>query len=194
MRRFEAEGRRSADVPLAKWALEYALLQMQIAFDGLYANMGWLAAGPLAAWSRLNNLGSGPTDSLGQRVASMLLQPGPQRDVITAGVYRCTNAAEAAGRLEHALQLTAQANGLLRKVRTAVRSGQLPKGSARQELDAALQQGIISSADAELLRAAEAAQDDATQVDSFTLDEYAAGGIATAVPLRVALPEVAAMA
>ena len=194
MRRFEAEGRRSADVPLAEWALEYALLQMQTAFDGLYANMGWLAAGPLAAWSRLNSLGSGPSDALGQRVAGMLLQPGPQRDVITTGVYRCTNPDEAAGRLERALQLTAQASVLLRKVRAAVRSGQLSKGSAQQELAAALQAGIISSAEAELLRAAQAAQDDATQVDAFTLEEYAQGGQASATPLRMVLREVVASA
>ena len=92
------------------------------------------------------------------------------------------------------MQLTAQASVLLRKVRAAVRSGQLSKGSAQQELAAALQAGIISSAEAELLRAAQAAQDDATQVDAFTLEEYAQGGQASATPLRMVMREVVASA
>ena len=112
LRRFEAEGRRTEDLPLVGWALDHSLAEIQKAFDGIYRNfggpIGWWLRGPAALWSRLNPIGALPGDREGSRVASLLQVPGEQRDRLTDGIYLPSDPEEAVGRLERALRLDAQ--------------------------------------------------------------------------------------
>jgi acyl-CoA dehydrogenase len=109
LRRFEAEGRRKEDLPLAGWAVDHSLAEIQKAFDGLYRNfggpLGWWMRGPAALWSRLNPIGAPPSDRESSRVAALLQVPGEQRDRLTGDIYLPSDPQEAAGRLERALTL-----------------------------------------------------------------------------------------
>ncbi len=178
LRRFEAEGRRVEDEPLMRWSMEHALWRIQAAFDGLYDNLEvpgatWLFRGPLAAWSRLNRIAGYPSDDLGHRVAQAAQVPGEQRDRLTEGAYIPADPEEALGRLEHALTLAVEAEGVMRKLKKAIYAGRLPKKASPQALvEEAVAKGILSPADARLLQEANAAREDAIQVDSFTLEEY----------------------
>jgi acyl-CoA dehydrogenase len=177
LRRFEAEGRRTEDLPLVHWSLQYALAQLQDAFDGLYANLTlpgltWLFRGPVAAWSRLNRLGSMPSDDLGHRVARILLTPGAQRDRLTAGIFLPADPSTALGRLDHAMALCHQSDALQTKLRDAVKSGTLEKAAPARLVQQAVEKGVLTAAEAKLLAEAEAAREDAIQVDAFTLEAY----------------------
>ncbi len=52
LRRFEAEGRRKEDEIFLHWSMQYALAQIQEAFDGIFRHispplMGWFFKGPI---------------------------------------------------------------------------------------------------------------------------------------------------
>ncbi|MBI3068283.1 MAG: acyl-CoA dehydrogenase, partial [Betaproteobacteria bacterium] len=77
LKRFEDEGRQDSDLPLLEWSLQDAVFGMQTAFGGLFAN---LPSRSLAALMRSVVFPGGarfapPSDELGHKVASLLLEP-----------------------------------------------------------------------------------------------------------------------
>ncbi len=177
LRRFEAEGRRREDEPFFRWAMEYALAEIQRAFDGLFANLDvpgltWLFRGPLAAWSRLNRLSAGPSDALGHRVAAAMQTPGPQRDRLFDGVFVPQTTDRPLGRLEHALAVCTEAEGVARVLRDAVKAKRLPKAHPEALVRQAVEAGVITAEQAALLERAEAVRADAGAVDSFASEDY----------------------
>ena len=177
LRRFEAEGRRQEDLPFFHWSMQHAIAHIQGGFDGLFENLRvpgltWLFRGPIAAWSRLNRLAGSPSDDLGSRVARALQIPGEQRDRLTRSIYLPADRTTAVGRLEHAFVLAHQAEVVVKKLKRAIKSRQLPKAPPLELVDDAVDLGLITEDDRELLKLAEEARADAVQVDSFTLEEY----------------------
>jgi acyl-CoA dehydrogenase len=183
LRRYEAEGRRPEDLPFVDWSMQHALWRIQEAFDGLFANLTvpggtWLFRGPVAAWNRINRLAPYPSDDLGQVIAQALQVPGDQRDRLTAEMHIPSDPEEALGRLERAFLLAVQADDVQRNIKDAIRAKKLPRRVEQGELvRQAVEQQIITPAEAQLLRDANDARNDAIQVDSFTLEEYAEGAI-----------------
>ena len=174
LRRFEAEGRQKADLPLVHWSMQYALAQIQTAFNELYQNLGFPFRGPVLWWSRLNTLSSMPSDETGGRVAQILQQPGAERDALTRGVYVPEDVNEALGRLENAFRLVKASEPVLKKVYKALRAGKISKDRIDRMVGKALELDIITREEAELLQQAELAREDAIQVDSFTQEDYMA--------------------
>jgi acyl-CoA dehydrogenase len=182
LRRFEAEGRRAEDLPAFHWAMQHALARIQQGFDGIFENMnvvvlGPLMRGPIALWSRLNPIGTGPSDALGSRVAESLQVPGAAREALTPGLYRPAGDDPHAF-LEETLERIAAAVGVVAKIRAAQKERRLPKGRPTGLLDDAVTTGVIGVDEADLVRRAEAAREDAIQVDSFTLEEFLASAVA----------------
>jgi acyl-CoA dehydrogenase len=185
LRRFAAEGQPRADLPLVRWAVEHAFARMQEAREGLYANLrlpllGRALAWPGAVWAKLTSFGRGPDDATGHLAARALLVPGEQRDRLTAAVHVPDAPTEALGRLEHALRLCSDAEPVLKKLKDAVRAGRLPKARPEHVLTQAVEQGLVTAAERDLVQAAEAARSEAIAVDSFTLAEYMATAHTTA--------------
>ena len=177
LRRFEAEGRKQEDLPLLRWSMDYAFSRMQVAFDGLFQNLEvkgltWAIRGPLTWCSRLNGLGSGPSDRMGGKAARTLLQPSAQRDRLTPAMHIPQSPTSALGRLEHALQLSLEVEPIHKKLKDGIKTGRLPKARPDQLLDRALEIGLLTEAERTLARDAEAARAEAIAVDSFTLEEY----------------------
>jgi acyl-CoA dehydrogenase len=177
LRRYEAEGRRPEDLPLVQWAVETSLAQVQAAFEGIRSNfeapvIGWLLRGPVALFSRVNPVGTPPSDRLGAKVARLLTTAGPVRDRLGEGLYIPTDPREAVGRLERTFRLVSEAAPVIDKIRQASRAGRLPRGAPEALTSAAREAGIIDAGEAALVCEAAAAREDAIQVDSFTLAEY----------------------
>ncbi|HYU36073.1 MAG TPA: acyl-CoA dehydrogenase [Thermoanaerobaculia bacterium] len=176
LRRFEAEGRREEDLPLVRWSVEHALARIQTAFEGIYRNFEGPAAPLLrsfgAWWCRTNPVGQPPSDQLGAQAAAALRRPGEQRDRLTAGLFIPADPGQALGRLERAFVLVTEAAPVLERIAKASRAGQLPAGAPESLLDAALGAGLIQKDEAERVREAASAREDAIQVDSFSLAEY----------------------
>ena len=189
LRRFEAEGRQADDLPFVDWSMQYAFAQIQQAFEGIFGNMpvpligAWLR-GPVAGWWRLNPIGAMPTDELGGEIARIMQIPSEQRDRLTEGIYIPTHPDEALGRLETAFNLSFQAEPILKKIKAASRAGQLPNGRPERLVMEALEATVITREEVELIGQAEAARNDAIQVDSFTLKEYQRGTKSNSEPAK----------
>ncbi|MEM9448780.1 MAG: acyl-CoA dehydrogenase [Cyanobacteria bacterium P01_E01_bin.6] len=174
LRRFEAEGHNPDDLPFVDWAMQHAVAQIQNAVEGILENwstpvLGWMLRGPVATWWRLNPIGTPPDDALGHRVARLLQTPGSMRDRLTNDIFIPTDTTEALGRLEHAFHLSTQADAILKALKGRSSIGRTPSTGLAERVDAAVSQGLISADDAEVVKKAIAARDDAIQVDSFTL-------------------------
>ena len=177
LRRFEAEGRRAEDLPLARYALESCFAEMQRAREGLLRHfegpiLGWFLRGPVATLARLNPFGLGPKDDDGAACARVLLSPSAQRDRLTADLYTPSDPEEALGRIERALRLVGEATPVLDKIRQASRKGTLERAAPETLVEAAVRAGVIEARDASLVKDAATARHDATRVDSFSPEEY----------------------
>lgn len=175
--RFEVEGRRKEDEPFVHWASQYGFARIQEAFDGLYKNMKvpgltWLVRGPIAAWRRFNRISAEPSDALGQRIAKAVQTPGEQRERLFDGVFAPDDTEHAVGRYEHAFRLAFEAENLARKVKDAIRSGQLPKQAPATLIPQAVNAGVLTEEEAQTLQHAEDVREDAIQVDEFSIEEY----------------------
>lgn len=185
LRRFAAEGSRRDDEPLLRWTMEYAFARVQEARVGLYDNLALPGLGralrwPGHAWAALTSFGRPADDRTGQAVARAVLAPGELRDRLTAGMFVPTLATEALGRLEQALRLCTAAEPVLKRLKDAVRQGRLPKARPELLLTQALEQGLLTADEHDLVRAAEAARADAIAVDSFPVADASAATRAAA--------------
>jgi len=176
IKRFEDEGRRREDKIFLDFSMAVAFQKIQDAFDGIFANMDvigvyWIFKGPLRWWLRLNFVGLAPTDRLTHRVAASLMGSEEQRDRLTDGMYMPTKAGESIARLEHAFKMIKQAETVDAKIRSAVKGRRLNKKSKTLLADA-LQAGVITKTEQDLLAEAERLRWDAIQVDDYSNEEY----------------------
>ncbi|MES1925319.1 acyl-CoA dehydrogenase [Salinisphaera sp. T31B1] len=178
LRRFEAEGARKEDLPVVHWALRYSLLQIQQAFEGIYANfdvpvLGWLMRYPGRFWLRINPLSTGPGDRMDRAVAAAIQAPGEQYERIAlAGLGNPGAEEPGMGRLLHAWRLVSAAQEATLKVKKALHKKQISAPSLIEALDPAVEAGVIDSEDADRIRDAERARLDAIQVDTFDKETY----------------------
>ena len=193
LRRFEAEGRPKDQEHLLHWACETAHAEIQRAFDGIFRNfpvplLGRLLRGPVALWSRFNRFGAGPDDALGAKVARTILEPSAVREALCDGLHLPEDDTEALGRLERAFRLCTQADAFVSKAKKAAKKGKWGRLPLPELLEKAVDEGVLSADDADLVRDAEAARNDAVQVDSFTLEEYATRAFGKPAPAPAPAP------
>ncbi len=178
LRRFEAEGRRKEDEAFFHWSMNYIFYRIQVAFEGILSEinvpgLSWVfrLAG---VWGRLNPIGTYPPDKLGHQVAVAMQKFGEQRDHITDGLYLSKDPTDAVGRYEYTMELIHNADDIYRTLHRAVRKKELPKTKVIDMLEEAVSMNIITKEEAEKVKLAEIARNDAIQVDDFGLEEYMA--------------------
>ncbi|HEX6203168.1 MAG TPA: acyl-CoA dehydrogenase [Thermoanaerobaculia bacterium] len=186
LRRFEAEGRPAADLPLVRRAAEDGLWEAQRAFEGILAHLdlpfvGWWLRGPESWWMRLVRLGRPPGDELGRRAAAVLLSSGAARDRLTAGIFLPDGPDDPRRRLEDALAAAEAAGPARQAIARAVRDGRLPPGRPDERLDEAVAAGVVTTAEAAAVAAAAALRARAVAVDDFSRQEWLGHGEAAGI-------------
>ncbi len=171
LKRFEDDGRPDEDGVLLDWSVQDALQRVQEAFYGLFENMPGRAVPFLLRlivfpWGREFN---GPSDSLAHRVCGLVLQPGPARERLTAGMFVPTQDSDAIAVLEAALAAVIDAEPLEAKIRAA-RHDAPGETDARGDLAAALTRGAITKQDMERVERARALRRKVIMVDDFPKD------------------------
>lgn len=182
LRRYEADGRRKEDLPFLKWSMEHSFERIQSAFDEIYSEiqvpgLSWVFRGPVGIWSRINRIGKKPSDIAGHQVAQAMQSPGELRDRLTDGIYLPFTRDEALGKLEYALKQVESNFPIYKKLYKATKDGVISKDTPLNQLNSAVQLGVITQGEAELVQKTEEARFDAITVDEFTLEEYGRGAV-----------------
>jgi len=177
LRRYEAEGRRSDDLPLVQYACEYSLKKVQQAFEGIHANFdapiaGWWLRVPAAFFLRINPLTRGPSDRLVTKASASIQLMNEQFARLTAGTVAVPEDTPGSGRLMKAFRLYTEARPVVAKITKGQKAKKLPRGMPYEVIDQALGAQLITRSEAELLAAAEEAAQAAIQVDVFTPEAY----------------------
>ena len=170
MRRYKAEGRKE-DWIYAKWSLDYAFNELQIAFLDLLDNLG--APYKLPAFLlRINPLGSPPSDKLSSKIAYNTMTPSVQRDRLTALCHIPASKNDHFVKLEKAFEKIVKAQPSIRKVKKAIKQKLLPKKAVELLVDEAVKKHVLTKEEAKVLKEAEIMRYDMIQVDAFTEEEY----------------------
>jgi acyl-CoA dehydrogenase len=178
LKRFEDEGRPAEDLPLLDWAMQDSLFQIQQAFDGVIRNfpnafMRQLISALVFPLGR--NLAP-PSDHLGHRIATLLMQPGAARDRLTAGIFIPDDEQDAIGALEAALASTLACEPLQLTLQQARKEGKLKALEELSRIAEARDQGLISAEQALQLERDYALRRKVIMVDDFAPEHLRAAG------------------
>jgi acyl-CoA dehydrogenase len=178
LRRYEAEGRRAEDLPLVRYACEYALREIQLAFEGIYANFRAPLVGPwmrtIGSWMlRLNPLAAPMADKVSHEAALCIDHFDDQYRRLIDGVFHAPETFPGAGRLMKAFRLVTEAHAAAERIILAQRKKQLTRGLLPAEVaEEALAKGIVDATEVRLLKEALAARLEAIEVDVFTPEQF----------------------
>jgi acyl-CoA dehydrogenase len=176
LKRFADQGRPAADLPIVHWACWYSLHTIQVRFDDLMVNFPNRAA----AWLLrrlifpLGRPFRPPEDRVAEQVTALLMEPGPSRDRLTAGIYLPADPNDRLRRLEAALAAVLAAEPVEKKLRAALHHHWISPESYAQFIDDSVKRGVISQVEAGLVRDAEMLRREALRVDDFSPEEWAA--------------------
>lgn len=177
LRRYKAEGNRPEDLPLLQFSCEYALAQVQEAFEGIHANfdvpvVGWWLRGPSALFLRLNPLSRGPSDKVVRKAAASIQLLDEQYKRLTDGIAPAPEDEPGMGRLMKAFRLYTEVQPITKKIARAQKARTLPRGLPYDLADQAVAAKVISQHEAEQLMAANEAAMAAIEVDVFEPEDY----------------------
>ncbi|WP_028995830.1 acyl-CoA dehydrogenase [Azonexus hydrophilus] len=181
LKRYEAEGRKKEDAPLAHWAIWDAMYKAQQAFDGVIANfpvrfIAALVNRIVFPWGHPYVV---PSDEVGHQVAKALIAPSATRDRLTAECYLPLQENEPVGAIELALKATLEAEQIEAKIRAAEKDGRFdgnPQANVRDIAIVAFEAGVINAAEYEVMKRRNHLRDIVVRVDDFPFDY----GVATA--------------
>ncbi len=169
LKRYEDQGRPAEDLPLLQWVCEHALYEIQRGLSDLCKNFPHRPA----AWLMrlvvfpLGRPFHGPSDRLGHQCADLLMAPSEARDRLTRGLFSPQDTQHAIGVLEHALVAIVAVAPLEKRVRTAVRNGELASAPEAELMADAHRLRVINDTEYEQWQAADYARREAIAVDEF---------------------------
>ncbi|MEX1197899.1 MAG: acyl-CoA dehydrogenase [Pseudohongiellaceae bacterium] len=177
LRRFEAEGRQPEDLPVVQFACEYALQQIQQAFEGIHANfdaplVGWWLRGPASLFLRANPLSRGPSDRLVPKTAAAIQRMGEQFHRLTSDIAPAPEDRPGMGRLMKAFRLYSETLEPVQRIVSAQKQRKLQRGQPHEVAAQACRAGIITEGEADLLAQAREAAMQAIEVDVFKPEDY----------------------
>jgi len=164
LKRFEDEGRQPDDRPIIDYLMREGESRIATAFRGVLDNLparwaAWLIrflAFPFGVPDPV------PSDRLVTRLAEILMKPSTQRDRLTPALYLGEGHAEHPIKdLEEAFRLVTEAAPIEKRMRN----------ERVHDANLALERGIISQAQRDLLARAQAAADKVVAVDAFLMAE-----------------------
>src|SRR5207302_5150323 len=127
LKRYEVDGRPSADAPLMHWAIWDAMFNAQNALEGVISNFPnrLVAALMRRVVFPLGRPYVIPSDKLGHDVARLLIEPSATRERLTANAYLSRDPDDPRNLIERALAATIAAAPAEAKIRAETRDGRL---------------------------------------------------------------------
>jgi acyl-CoA dehydrogenase len=177
LRRFEAEGEKENDRVYVEFIGHYALNEIQNAFDAIYANIGSGALNMLFKYTlrplfRLNPLAALPQDRLYVKLAEKLTNAPESRNLLTEGIYLPEEEKEQLAAIDSCFALVLQAKDVKQKIKKAIHANVLQKTTSL--FKDALEAGVITTAEHDLLVEAQKMSEAVVQVDTYKSEDYLA--------------------
>ncbi len=176
LKRYNDEGRQSADLPLVQWAVEDSLYNIQQAISELINNFpNRIVAGalklmilPVGCWLKK------PSDKTDHKVAALLQYHNETRTRLGQGQYLTREPENVLGQLEQTLEDIIACEPIFDKICREL-GQRLPFYQLDLVAKKGLEANIISEEEAELLTATEIARKAVIDVDDFESDYLKAG-------------------
>src|SRR6202453_428222 len=178
LKHHDNQGREPADLPLVEWACRSLLYQAQ---EQLHLFLRNFPNRPLAAIMRLLIFPRGltyfpPSDRLGRDIVELIMNPTAARERLTQHIYKTPQAHNPLGLLQEALILSTMAESLEKRIRVeGIKTGRVTALDIAGQITQALHLGILTEAEAAVLRDYEAKVSNLIDVDDFAPHELAAG-------------------
>ncbi|RYE08040.1 MAG: acyl-CoA dehydrogenase [Hyphomicrobiales bacterium] len=176
LKRYEDEGHIKDDKPLVDAIVRDHLFAIEQNFAAVFANF----PNPVLAWAMrvlvfpLGRHQKPASDRATYRFVRQVLRPGEFRDRLTMGTYVSMDPKDVTGVLEDALIKVTRAEDIEAKFVRAIKKGIIERRLDRDAITDAVEKGVITEAEASILRLADQATDRVIKVDDFEFDELAA--------------------
>jgi acyl-CoA dehydrogenase len=178
LKHHENQGGLPEDLPLVEWACRSLLYQAQ---EQLHQFLRNFPNRPLAAFMRLVIFPRGltyfpPSDRLGRRIVDLIMNPTAARERLTQHIYKTRGPNSPLGLLQEALILSTAAESLEKRIRVdGVKTGRVTALDLPGQITQALGVGILSEAEAAVLRDYDAKVSTLINVDDFAPHELCGG-------------------
>jgi acyl-CoA dehydrogenase len=185
LKHHENQGRPQADLPLVEWSCRTLLYEAQEQLHGFLRNFPnrWVAGLMRLVIFPRGRTYFAPSDRLGRRIVEQLMQPTETRERLAHGIYKTIEPGNPIGLLQEALVLSVNAEPLEKRLRVeGVKTGRVTALDLPGQVAQAEAIGLLSAAEAQLLRDYDRKVMDIVNVDDFTTEELMAGLQATASP------------
>lgn len=169
LKRYEDDGRPEVDRPIVELAARNSLYRFQAALASTIDNfpVPWARMLMRVLVFPLGRRFKPASDRLGKEAVRLALKPGEVRDRLTRYIYVSRDPRDPTGLLEVAFEKVIAAEEAERKVERAIRAGKVRRFHGIDWIGEANRQGILTEAEAALLREAEALTDRVIAVDHF---------------------------
>ncbi|MDO5687027.1 MAG: acyl-CoA dehydrogenase [Neisseria sp.] len=171
LKRFHDQNQPEADIPLMQYAAERALADAEEAMAGVIQN---LPNRPVAFLLRVLTLPLGcrlkaPSDKVGTQVARLMMENGDALQRLVKGVYVPKDEKDAVGVLAYAHQAVIASEPLEKKLRQMDRKAEFAAVSPRTQLQEALDKGVLTQEEFDLVTRARQLKRDVVMVDDFDM-------------------------
>jgi acyl-CoA dehydrogenase len=178
LKHYENQGRPEADLPLVEWSCRTLLYKAQEQLHGFLRNFPnrWVAGAMRLVIFPRGRTYFAASDRLGRKIVEPLMVPSESRERLSDGIYKTVEPGNPIGLLQAALVLAMTAEPLEKRIRVeGVKSGRIGALDLPGQIEQALAIGLITAAEAQLLREYDHKVMDIIHVDDFESEELAAG-------------------
>src|SRR5690606_26676987 len=178
LKTFEDSGRPAADLPMAEWALQDSLFEIQKAMEEILQNYPSRFLAPLLKLLVLpfGRPDKRTNDRLGRKVADILLEPSEARDRLTRGAFINRDPQDPIGRMEVAFEKVLASEPIEAKLVKALKA-RLDVNNLEDTLKRGVAEGVITEAEAQTVREGWQATFEAILTDEFTPEQYREFGV-----------------
>lgn len=177
LKQYQDQGNHAEDLPIVKWASLTCLFEIQEAIDGVLTNFPnpWFARLLRVIIFPVGMRFSKPNDKIGFKAAQLLLSPTATRERLTEGVFTEDLPNNMLAIIEDALQKVIAADPVEKVIKVAVHDKLIKGDTLVEQGRAAVQKGIITEGEMEILLASEKAREEVIKVDDFSPEELMNG-------------------
>jgi len=180
LKHHENQGRPEADLPIVEWACRNLLYHAQEQLHGFLRNFpNRFLSGVTRFLVFPRGLAySAPDDRLGRKLAELVMNPTESRERLCEHIYKTVEPGNPLGLLQEALVLSQTAEPLEKKLRVdGVKTGIVTALDLPSQITQAVEAGVLTSAEGELLREYDRKVMEIINVDDFAPHELAAQAV-----------------